>query len=180
MPECDTPVPLVDLPGEEVVVTFIGAAPDAGFHGSESETSRGTCTPTQPPQRVHRGSTFGVETYNDQPRVRANRSARPAVGASLSPCGLLGRVDAGGLRRRSALVDNSLVHQVVSTGAEHRFGMLETIREFAQQEAHAHYMSELAAESVRRLVGREQVEWIARTAREQDNFRAALGRAGAG
>src|SRR5262245_49277275 len=35
---------------------------DAGLDGSESETSRGTCTPTQPPPRVHPGSTLGVET----------------------------------------------------------------------------------------------------------------------
>jgi predicted ATPase/transcriptional regulator with XRE-family HTH domain len=84
------------------------------------------------------------------------------------------------------LVESSLV-QVLDAGRdERRFGLLETIREFAQQElqasgeeaaireAHAHYMSALAGESFRRLVGPEQVEWIARTAREQDNFRAAL------
>jgi hypothetical protein len=42
----------------------------------ESETWRGTCTPTQPPQRVHKGSTAGPLsacrphlTYNVQPRV---------------------------------------------------------------------------------------------------------------
>jgi hypothetical protein len=61
------------------------------------------------------------------------------------------------------LVDNSLVHQVVGTRAERRFGMLEMIREFAQQElqasgdeaaireAYAHYVSALAGESFRRL-----------------------------
>jgi predicted ATPase len=90
------------------------------------------------------------------------------------------------LDRLRQLVESSLV-QVLDAGRdERRFGLLETIREFAQQElqasgeeaaiqeAHAHYMSALAAESFRQLAGPEQVEWIARTAREQDNFRAAL------
>jgi predicted ATPase/DNA-binding XRE family transcriptional regulator len=90
------------------------------------------------------------------------------------------------LDRLRQLVESSLV-QVLDAGKdERRFGLLETVREFAQQElqasgeeaaireTHAHYMSALAGESFRRLVGPEQVEWIARTAREQDNFRAAL------
>ena len=106
--------------------------------------------------------------------------------AAETVCAEVGLPTAELLERLEILVDNSLVHQVVSTRTERRFGMLETIREFAEQElqasgdeapireAHAHYMSAVAGESFRGLVGREQVEWIARTAREQDNFRAAL------
>ncbi|MBV9169049.1 MAG: helix-turn-helix domain-containing protein, partial [Chloroflexi bacterium] len=90
------------------------------------------------------------------------------------------------LDRLNQLVESSLV-QVLNAGRdERRFGLLEIVREYAQRdlqasgeedairEAHAQYMSALAGESYWRLVGPEQVDWIARTAREQDNFRVAL------
>jgi tetratricopeptide (TPR) repeat protein len=78
------------------------------------------------------------------------------------------------------------VHWTVGPEGEPRFGMLETVREYAQrslmasgedQEAsqrHATYYAELAERAVPRLRGREQVAWQARLAHEQDNLRAAL------
>jgi predicted ATPase len=86
------------------------------------------------------------------------------------------------------LVDQSLV-QVVGEAAEPRFGMLETIREFAVEmlEAsgtaddyrtghQAHYL-ELAERGNVALGTAAQVEWLERLGRENDNFRAVLRRA---
>jgi predicted ATPase len=86
------------------------------------------------------------------------------------------------------LVDQSLV-QAVGEAAEPRFGMLETIREFAVEllEAsgtagdyrtghQAHYL-ELAERGNAALGTAAQVEWLERLGRENDNFRAVLRRA---
>jgi predicted ATPase len=86
------------------------------------------------------------------------------------------------------LVDQSLV-QALGEAAEPRFGLLETIREFADEQleasgtaadyraAHqAHYL-ELAERGNAALGTGEQVEWLDRLGRENDNFRAVLRRA---
>ncbi len=85
----------------------------------------------------------------------------------------------------TSLVNKSLVRQAESDG-EPRLGMLETIREFGQEQlAHTnelesaqraladHYLS-LAEEGEQHLTGREQRTWLNRLGREQDNLRAAL------
>jgi predicted ATPase len=85
----------------------------------------------------------------------------------------------------TSLVNKSLVRQAESIG-EPRLGMLETIREFGQEQfAHTdelesaqraladHYLS-LTEEAEQHLTGREQRAWLNRLGREQDNLRAAL------
>ena len=87
------------------------------------------------------------------------------------------------------LLEHSLLRRTDEAGgadATPRFGMLETVREFAQEqlqasneagaigEAHARYVVGLVEDSEPRLSGPEQVQWMARLAAEQDNLRAAL------
>jgi predicted ATPase len=84
----------------------------------------------------------------------------------------------------SSLIDKSLVRQD-DTGEEGRFGMLETIREFALEELstageqdvrqrHADYFLALAEEANRALHGPRQSEWLGRLASEHANIRVAL------
>jgi predicted ATPase len=86
------------------------------------------------------------------------------------------------------LVDQSLVH-ASGEAAEPRFGMLETIREFAVDRLEAsgdaadyrgrhqaHYLA-LAERGNAALYTAEQVVWLHRLVREDDNFRAVLRRA---
>lgn len=94
-----------------------------------------------------------------------------------------GEVDV--LEGLTSLVDKSLL-QMQEVAGQLRFGMLETIRDYAQgelrihgeesvaREAHAAFMVELVQEIEPRLFGPEQVEWMARLVSEQDNVRAAL------
>ena len=86
------------------------------------------------------------------------------------------------------LVDQSLV-RAIGEAAEARFGMLETIREFAAQRLEAsgeavdnrvrhetHYL-ELAERGDAALGSAEQIEWLDRFRLDEDNFRAVLRRA---
>ena len=86
------------------------------------------------------------------------------------------------------LVDQSLV-RALGEAAEPRFGMLETIREFAVERLEesgtaddyrarhqAHYL-ELAERGHAALGTAAQVEWLDRLPRDNDNFRAVLRRA---
>jgi predicted ATPase len=88
----------------------------------------------------------------------------------------------------SDLVDESLV-RAAGEAAEPRFGMLETIREFAVERLEAsgeaaeyrarhetHYV-ELAERGDAALGTADQVQWLDRFDRENDNFRAVLRRA---
>jgi non-specific serine/threonine protein kinase len=83
------------------------------------------------------------------------------------------------------LAHKSLV-QVDLSGAEPRYGMLETIREYAREkllgageagaarERHARYFLELAEQAEPALNGPAQAEWLRRLEQEHDNLRAAL------
>ncbi len=87
----------------------------------------------------------------------------------------------------TALVDLSLVRRD-DTGEEPRFRMLESIREFGQdqlassseepivREAHSAWCLALVEESEPHLVGPGQECWLDRLESEHDNIRAALGR----
>jgi len=85
-----------------------------------------------------------------------------------------------------ALVGHSLL-QPADMVDEGRFGMLETIQEYAAEQleargegevmrqAHARYYLELAEEAQPHLDGSRQVTWLARLEWELDNLRAGLG-----
>jgi predicted ATPase/DNA-binding CsgD family transcriptional regulator len=89
----------------------------------------------------------------------------------------------------SALVDQSLLRQEEQDDGDARYGMLETIREFAgerlaeseESEAvrkrHAAYFLALAERAAPDLVGPSQVTWLDKLEREHDNMRAVLERA---
>src|SRR5205814_2100056 len=85
----------------------------------------------------------------------------------------------------ASLVDKSLLRPVPG-GDELRFGMLETIREFAGEQLaaagegaaarrrQAAYFLRLAEEAEPRLTGAGRQGWLARLETEHDNLRAAL------
>jgi predicted ATPase/transcriptional regulator with XRE-family HTH domain len=93
--------------------------------------------------------------------------------------------DDGVLEELASLVDKSLVARL-ETGGEARFGMLETIREYALQElresgeeeaiqaAHARCIVALVVDIEGRLTGPGVGQAVARLTAEQDNIRAAL------
>ncbi len=89
------------------------------------------------------------------------------------------------LEGMASMVDKSLMQQIESANSESRFGMLETIREYALEKleasgeeattrrAHAAYCLVLAEETAEQGTVQGQ-EWLERFSLEQDNFRAAL------
>ncbi|HEX2032400.1 MAG TPA: adenylate/guanylate cyclase domain-containing protein [Actinomycetota bacterium] len=91
------------------------------------------------------------------------------------------------LETLGSLVDKSLVRVAETAEGETRYGMLETIREFAAERLvedwdaaatrrrHAEHVRDLATEAEPHFTGEEQARWLARFQREQDNVRAALG-----
>jgi len=86
----------------------------------------------------------------------------------------------------TSLVDKSLLWTLESDHGETRYGMLETIREYAQERLaesedanvvgrrHAEYFRDLAVKAEPALNGPEQGIWLQRLEREHDNLRAAL------
>jgi predicted ATPase/class 3 adenylate cyclase len=108
-----------------------------------------------------------------------------AAEAICNPASELGLDTLDGL---GSLVDHSLVART-GDGAESRFTMLETIREYGRDRLaageslgevggrHLHYYRSLAELAEPNLVGRDQVIWLDRLEGEHDNVREALGRA---
>ncbi len=96
------------------------------------------------------------------------------------------RVAGADLDRLATLADHSLLHQDPA-GAEPRFLMLETVREYAAEHlrdrrsdvarTHTEYFAELAEGAD--LRGPDQGLWLERLARERDNLRTALDHAAA-
>ena len=90
------------------------------------------------------------------------------------------------LEQLAHLLDKSLVQTQQVTGAEPRFTLLETIREYATeqlqasgeeaavQQRHAHYFLRLAEEVEPHLHSPEWDSWLERLSREDANLRAAL------
>ncbi len=86
----------------------------------------------------------------------------------------------------TSLLDKSLLRQGEGADGEPRFGMLETIHEYAleklaehgeldrAQRAHAAFFLALAEQAEPKLRGFEQPAWLSRLDREHDNLRAAL------
>jgi predicted ATPase/class 3 adenylate cyclase len=92
----------------------------------------------------------------------------------------------GTLEGLSSLVDKSLVRRS-ELGGGSRFGMLETIREYAGERLadggradaialrHAEYFADLSEQAEPEFIGEEQATWLDRFGREHENVRAALG-----
>lgn len=87
----------------------------------------------------------------------------------------------------ASLVDKSLIRQAENQpNGESRFGLLQILREYAQERLaesggleiarrrHAEYYLELAERSEEELKGAQQTVWLDRLETEHDNFRAAL------
>lgn len=86
----------------------------------------------------------------------------------------------------ASLVDKSLVRRAETSEGEARFSMLETIREFGQEQLraggdldvirrrHAEHFLGLAVEAEPHLTGDDQGEWLDRCDLEHPNIRAAL------
>ncbi|MGH2699560.1 MAG: ATP-binding protein, partial [Actinomycetota bacterium] len=86
----------------------------------------------------------------------------------------------------SSLVDQSLIRRSESDGGDPRFSMLETIREFGQEQLmvrgerdllrrrHAGHFLELAVEAESHLIAEDQGQWLDLCDREHANIRAAL------
>jgi predicted ATPase/DNA-binding SARP family transcriptional activator len=86
----------------------------------------------------------------------------------------------------ASLVENSLARQDAGVMGEPRFGMLETIREYAGEKLceadesepvrrrHLEFFLRLAEEAEPRLEAADQVAWLERLEAEHDNLRAAL------
>lgn len=84
------------------------------------------------------------------------------------------------------LLDQSLLRQSMEMAGERRFVMLETLREYAQEQALAHredlllsqqhalYYSKLAEQAQPLLFSAQQQTWLQRLALEQGNFHAVL------
>ena len=85
-----------------------------------------------------------------------------------------------------SLLNNSLLRTEPMAGGEPRFGMLETIREYAVERLderddrqavrrrHAGFYLPLAEEAEPALLGPQQLSWLERLDAERDNLRAAL------
>ena len=92
----------------------------------------------------------------------------------------------------SSLVDASLVRRERDREGEARFGMLETIDEYATErlaasheepeirQRHADHVLDLALEAEPYLLGEDRNRWVRRLDEEHDNIRAALDWAAAG
>jgi predicted ATPase len=84
-----------------------------------------------------------------------------------------------------ALVDHSLIRQLVDDPSELRFSMLSTIREYALEQLtaipgdatfgrHLSWCVNLMEQARLALLGPQQQEWLNRLEKDHDNFRAAL------
>ncbi len=138
-------------------------------------------------QRTLRGTIgWSHDLLTDPERRLFRRLAIFVGGASLEAVEEVCEAD---LDELLSLVAKSLVRQASLEGAEPRYWMLETIREFAVTEldmsgepealrkAHLDWHAGLARRAQGRLVGRGSGEWLARLERDLENLRAALGRA---
>ncbi len=101
-------------------------------------------------------------------------------------CRMLGSGATAVLDGVQKLLDNNLIFQRTQPGGEPRLVMLETIREYGQEQlaasgemegveqAHAGYHLTLAEAGAPQLPSAEQLQWFDRLEQEHDNLRAAL------
>ena len=86
----------------------------------------------------------------------------------------------------TSLVDGSLVTRGDASDASVRFGMLETVREYAEEsltgsadevrtrDRHAAFFGATAEEAEPHLIGKDRLRWLKYLEREHDNLRAAM------
>lgn len=106
--------------------------------------------------------------------------------AAEAVCNVTGDLGMNVFARMESLVNQSLVQKEEHEDGEHRFRMLETIREYASdrleksgqvatiRRRHADYYRELAEGAEPKLRSAEQGWWLKRLETEYDNLRAAL------
>jgi tetratricopeptide (TPR) repeat protein len=138
-------------------------------------------------QRTLRGAIEWSHDLLDEPKRRL--FARLAVfvgGCTLEAAEAVCGPDLDVLDGLASLVDESLVRRTETLDGDARFGMLETIREFASERLaqsgdeddlrrrHAEWVLSFAVEAEPHLVGEDQVLWLNRAEREHDNVRTAL------
>jgi predicted ATPase/DNA-binding XRE family transcriptional regulator len=109
-----------------------------------------------------------------------------AGGCELAALEAVHPMPGGALDGAESLVDKSLLVPGEQAGDEPRFGMLETLREYALErlvelgeieqarQRHAEYYASFAEAAGPELSGPEQNLWLGRVAREHDNLRSAL------
>lgn len=141
-------------------------------------------------QRTLRGAiSWSYELLDDAGRPLFARFSVFRGGASIDEvpavCAADGDVGGDTLGLLATLVDQSLLRQEASED-EPRFGMLETVREYAAERLaesgetdtirsrHAGVFLGLAEEAEAELTGNAQTAWLDRLEREHDNIRAAL------
>ena len=102
--------------------------------------------------------------------------------------GAVGDLDVDLLDVLDGLVTKSFVTPPSGAGSAPRFGMLETIREYAQErlgnssesgatvDAHAEYFLQVAEHAAPHLNGRDQMTWLDALEQDHDNLLAALRR----
>ena len=142
-------------------------------------------------QRTLRGAIgWSYELLPERERLVFRRLTCLAGGSTLEAatavCDPHGDAGLDMLEGLATLVDASLV-RAVTGGADPRFDMLQTVREFgterleaeddrmATQRRHACWFLELAEEAERHFRGPEIVKWLQVLGAEHDNVRAALG-----
>lgn len=113
--------------------------------------------------------------------VFAGQPTLAAIEAVTDPDGSLDAFEA-----LASLVEQSLLQQRGDGEAEPRFGMLQTIRDFAREQlavhgetdsiasARAHYFARFAEDAHPELFGPEQAAWFERFASDHDDLRGAL------
>jgi len=140
-------------------------------------------------QTLHNAITW---SYNllDPVRQRLFRRLSVFVGgwtfdAAEAVCNADGAIDGDMFDHMVMLVDNSLIKRSDSASGEPRFGLLQTMRDYAlaslcegSEEAdlhrrHAEYFLSLTREADRQLRGADQLAWFDRLEAERDNVRAA-------
>jgi predicted ATPase/class 3 adenylate cyclase len=143
-------------------------------------------------QRTLRGAIAWSYGLLDEPERRLfARLSVFAGGAYLDAveavCNSGGEIGVDTLDGLASLVDKSLVRESETRRAEPRFGMLETIREYARERLeaesdedltrrrHAEHFMAVAEELASHLVGEDMAPWLERFDREQDNLLIALG-----
>lgn len=141
---------------------------------------------------LHSAIDWSYDLLNDSTKALFRRVSVFAGGWTLDAaeavCNADGDLGADVLNDLGALVDNSLLGETDAAGDEQRFGMLETIREYARERLSSapdheaeqvqrrltQYFLRLAEEAEHHLRTAQRPVWSARLEIDHDNLRAAL------